>query len=334
MIWARSTQTEIDMQATTTRTGTAFDDMDSDLGALAGETAVYVPGEGRNRREPREELVALHEEKCPKCQGSGRFRGFTGRLLGQCFTCQGGGKVFFKTSAVQRAKCREQAKAREERKQQEAHSAFAAEHPTEWAWMRERALRWDFARSMVEAVAKWGRLTDGQLAAVRKCIAKDAERAQLRAAEQQQRAELERTAQAVNIAAVEEAFQRAKDRQVNRPKLRLAADAVEGADAAEYVFSPAGENSRNAGSVYVTTRPERGEEGVYLGKIMGGKFLKVRDCSAAQEAQIVAVASNPGEAAKAYGQRIGACSVCGRTLTDGTSIDLGIGPICAERYGF
>lgn len=36
--------------------------------------------------------------------------------------------------------------------------------------------------------------------------------------------------------------------------------------------------------------------------------------------------------AKAFGHRTGRCSCCGRTLTNPASIELGIGPICAERY--
>lgn len=36
--------------------------------------------------------------------------------------------------------------------------------------------------------------------------------------------------------------------------------------------------------------------------------------------------------AKAFGHRTGRCGCCGRTLTNPESIELGIGPICAERY--
>lgn len=36
---------------------------------------------------------------------------------------------------------------------------------------------------------------------------------------------------------------------------------------------------------------------------------------------------------KAVGRRSSSCSVCGRTLTDAYSVQHGIGPICAERYG-
>lgn len=37
------------------------------------------------------------------------------------------------------------------------------------------------------------------------------------------------------------------------------------------------------------------------------------------------------EDAKKYGKLYGTCCICGRTLTDETSISNGIGPICAEK---
>jgi hypothetical protein len=38
------------------------------------------------------------------------------------------------------------------------------------------------------------------------------------------------------------------------------------------------------------------------------------------------------EAAQAYGRRTGRCAVCARTLTNPTSIEAGIGPVCATRF--
>ena len=52
------------------------------------------------------------------------------------------------------------------------------------------------------------------------------------------------------------------------------------------------------------------------------------------EREIVAVAADPLNAAIAYGKKYGKCSVCARTLTDEDSINRGIGPVCAERFGF
>lgn len=52
------------------------------------------------------------------------------------------------------------------------------------------------------------------------------------------------------------------------------------------------------------------------------------------EQDILACAADPLNAAIAYGKRYGKCSVCARTLTDPESIDRGIGPVCAERFGW
>jgi hypothetical protein len=39
------------------------------------------------------------------------------------------------------------------------------------------------------------------------------------------------------------------------------------------------------------------------------------------------------EAAVRYGRQTGRCSCCGRELTNKASIDAGIGPICASKWG-
>ena len=45
------------------------------------------------------------------------------------------------------------------------------------------------------------------------------------------------------------------------------------------------------------------------------------------------VAQDPSKAAKLHGMETGSCACCGRELTNRASIQLGIGPICAEKYG-
>lgn len=46
------------------------------------------------------------------------------------------------------------------------------------------------------------------------------------------------------------------------------------------------------------------------------------------------VAADPAQAAMRYGLEIGKCGICGRGLTNDTSRERGIGPICAERWGW
>lgn len=46
------------------------------------------------------------------------------------------------------------------------------------------------------------------------------------------------------------------------------------------------------------------------------------------------IAIDPQAASARYGQEIGACGICGRTLTDEESRARGIGPICAGKNGW
>ncbi len=46
------------------------------------------------------------------------------------------------------------------------------------------------------------------------------------------------------------------------------------------------------------------------------------------------IGKDPGLFSQMFGIQVGACGVCGSPLTDPDSIRLGIGPICARKYGF
>lgn len=52
----------------------------------------------------------------------------------------------------------------------------------------------------------------------------------------------------------------------------------------------------------------------------------------ARQTILKAIAENPLEAEQRYGQELGCCSRCGRTLTDETSRAYGIGPDCRSKY--
>lgn len=252
-------------------------------------------------------------EDCGKCRGTGRFFSYSGRNVGPCHACKGTGKLTFKSSPEERARAR----ASKERREASQLEEWIANHAQEWEWIVRRAGSFDFAGSMREAVTKYRRLTDNQLAAVRRCMVRDAERAERFATERHER---EANAVSVDISKVQTALNTAYGNKVRWPKLRLAT----------YIFTRAGDDSRNPGSVYVTRKDDK----LYLGKITDGKFIRSRDCTSEQEVEIVEAASNPEAAAKAYGQRFGACSICGRELTVKESIDRSMGPICAEKYGW
>src|SRR6056300_815877 len=70
------------------------------------------------------ETVAEYVEKCAACNGTGRFRSYTGRVVGECFKCNGAGKQSFKTSPEQRAKARKRSADKKAAQRQAAISAF------------------------------------------------------------------------------------------------------------------------------------------------------------------------------------------------------------------
>jgi hypothetical protein len=272
--------------------------------------AIYAPS-----RKPAP-VVATYKQNCGKCSGSGRVTfGYNYIRSGSCFTCKGKGFFEFKTSYEQRTRARASAQARKDKAQAAVVARadeWRAANPVEAGWVSGAASRgFEFAVSLNDALNKFGHLTEGQIAAVRKCVARDADRK----AEQVAKADV---APALTVEAIEVAFGNAKQKGIKYPKLRLDS----------FTFSPAGANSKNAGAVYV----KEGE--TYLGKVLGGRLFTARECDKDTEGRIIAAATDPHAAAVAYGKRFGKCAVCSRELTDSDSIDRGIGPVCAANYGW
>lgn len=210
------------------------------------------------------------------------------------------------------------------------------EHRAESEWLTEKARvneerrgTFTFPQSLLDALAKYGSLTDKQLEAVRKCMARDAQREEARALASNAETgatnvRRELNAPVCDVTKLEEAFQKARDSaRTDREGLKFLHLRLD-----TFVFTPAGARSRNPGAIYAK------EEGEYLGKVAQGRFFRAGSCNDEQERRIVAAASDPAGAAKAYGLRTGVCSICGRELTKRESIDRGIGPICAARWGF
>lgn len=96
-----------------------------------------------------------------------------------------------------------------------------------------------------------------------------------------------------------------------------------------FIFKLAPVHGSNPGAVYVT----READGEYLGKIHHGK-LKIGTAYQAHEVAIEHVAMHPMDAALRYGRKTGNCAICGRHLDNAESVAAGIGPICAEKFGF
>ena len=183
--------------------------------------------------------------------------------------------------------------------------AFDADYPGVGEFLA-KAVTWnspsDFICSLHASLVKYGRLTDNQAAAVKNTMAKiEANRAAKVAA-----------AVEVDLSPIRAMFETAVANGYKRPIYR----------AADLVISRAPMTGKNPGALYVKTV---GDE--YLGKLVGTTYTG-RPAPA-----LAAIALDPkGEAIK-YGQRTGTCSCCGRELTAEASIEAGIGPICAEKWG-
>ena len=189
--------------------------------------------------------------------------------------------------------------------------SFEAANPDIAAWWKDS--NFDFAVSLRNQVMCGKSLTERQMFAAKNCVAKfNAARA---AAVQREEQAVE-----VNISAVEQMLQNGKRTLLN-PKVRLL-----GANNQVFVLSLAPAYGKNAGAIYVKS------DDVYLGKIVGGKFVRAGACSAQDEADLILACQSPEASAVAYGRAYGNCSCCGRELTNALSIELGIGPICREKF--
>lgn len=263
-------------------------------------------------------------ETCPKCRGTGRFISYSGRALGQCFTCKGAGKRTFATSPETRAR------AAERRVEQKAAIAdqFAADHPVEAKWLNDTIERirhtgkaqgyLAFLLDLRTASVKYGRLTENQLASIAKGIARDAEFAA-------QRVEKAADPKAVlDVTAIRTVLQ-------TRKKVTVAL----------FTFSLAPDHGSNPGAIYVK------DNGQYVGKIArdASTFVPGRDFDPSRLPALAEALANPAEAVKTDAARRAKalaedptltvpCGCCGIELTNPISIARGIGPICAGKWGF
>jgi len=250
-----------------------------------------------------------YRENCVKCAGRGQFISWSGRSLGKCFACDGVGHKTFKTDAATRAGNRAKVAQRKINNEAKNEAWVKEAHPAQHAWLVAKAPTFAFAQSLLDAARKYGELTDGQVAAIDKCIARDAERQ----AAAQARAEAAPTVETKKLFA---AFDKAKASGLKYPKLHLQ----------DLTISPAGASSKNAGSLYVKS----GE--TYLGKITNEKFFASRDCNDAAAQTVASAIADPLAAAVATGKLTGRCCCCGRELTDPVSVERGIGPICEANW--
>lgn len=253
---------------------------------------------------------------CESCGGTGRYRGVrVHQPAVECFACKGRG--FFYTSYKDRLASRQKAAARKVARIEQGLDTFEALHPGLLAGMRKHASWNDFLRDLLAKLTDGLDLSDKAVEAAQRTVDKAEARDREREAARQARVA---GAATVNADALKQAFERAHAKGLQRPKLRY--DGFE--------VSRAPDHGKNAGALYV-----KATDDTYLGKIVAGRYLPTSEAERdGLVARVVEAMNDPLALAVAYGRRTGNCSCCGRKLTDPVSVERGIGPICAESYGW
>lgn len=244
---------------------------------------------------------------CPRCRATGQAFG------GVCYRCNGSKVVRALSSDPKNVQARERAverKVEEKTELLERMKKFAAEHADVLAYCGR--VKNEFTENCLRQYANEGTMSVGRMAA----IANSLERAAA--------AKVERAVSAPNVAGAGftkllDGFKAAAATRLKRPKMTCG----------DFVFKLATERSNNPGYVYVY----RGD--VYKGKIApDGKFFATRETTAEETAAIEKVGRDPFAAAVEHGKLTGQCSICSRKLTDPKSVAAGIGPKCAQGFGW
>jgi hypothetical protein len=167
-----------------------------------------------------------------------------------------------------------------------------------------------FAKSLLKQVSAKGTLSDNQIFAANSMLIKMEVKSKALA-------EKKAKAQAIDLWPLHMMFNEASRNGLTRPKFAI--DDLE--------LSLASPNSANPGAIYVKSEKR------YSGKIVDGVFRPLEKTSEKVFTKLQSLSKDPIGVATEYGKRMGICSCCSRTLTNKESIERGIGPICADKWG-
>lgn len=247
---------------------------------------------------------------CPSCKGSGYWRGTYGAIR-QCFKCNGGGKVSARVAGAAKGK---ETKTRNFKIWCDENCDLIT---------RLQRHQWNkFVKSMLEQIESGQALSIRQVEAVTDAVNRYDAADVLRA--ERKRAEQAAKSGPIGLDAINTLFQVALDSGKKAPMFRAKIGDQ------RIVISIA---KRHANRLYVK---DGMREATYLGKIEGGQYIASREAPSTIFGLLCEIASDPVKAAKDYGHSTGTCCFCARPLTDdksGRSVEMGYGPICAERFG-
>jgi len=254
-------------------------------------------------------IEARPRHTCPRCAGSGKWSGGTNRYNNSdCIPCRGRG--YFYTSHKDRLDRRNKAKERKVNNLKNLIAEFKSENEDIYNGLARLSGWHNIGISLYNGIHKYGSLTDKQLVLAKKLVSEDEARI-----EKRNKDRAERTKE-VDLGNVKKIFENA-NQHIKRPKFRFE----------DIVISLAPSHGANAGALYVKS----GED--YLGKVIDGTFFGTSRSSKETLEKLTTIARDPLESAVAYGRKTGQCACCGRELTKHESIDRGIGPVCATRFG-
>lgn len=270
-----------------------MDDWDSFVNSLV-ETDVEIP-----RKQSAEKRYP-----CGQCGGTGLYAGVrVHQEKKQCFACRG--KGYFKTDPRKLEKARQQ---RAKKKQDAIEEAQELNKATPvYASVFAMATWNELAASLAEQHNSGKAWSEKQVIAIQSMLHRMEER----------RAQREAEAKAVNLQSIIDMFNHAKESGYKRPVYR-----AEGLK-----ISLASESGNNAGALYVKTEADE-----YIGKVADGRFFGTREATEEHKAALALIAENPRDAAIRYGRKTGKCACCGRALSNKASIEIGVGPICLDKW--
>jgi len=194
--------------------------------------------------------------------------------------------------------------------QKPINAEWISAHRDVIAWIYSHLPSNNFAVSLSGQYEEKGTLSKGQVEAVRAIIAGQPSPSRAAAAPD---------VSGSGYTRLLDAFKAARATGLKAPALKFK----------EFVFSYAKENSKNPGHVYVKLG------GNYKGKITPeGRFFAVGGTTREETAEVMRVGRDPLAAAIEHGRLTGRCAVCSRVLDNPESVQRGIGPICAKKFGW
>lgn len=122
----------------------------------------------------------------------------------------------------------------------------------------------------------------------------------------------------MTLSSIEIALQQAQRNGFLKPKIRING----------LIFYPAPATGKNPGAVYVVTADRK-----YIGRIFQDNLYAI-GITTNQKETALALMRDCKQAVILYGHQSGVCGICNRRLDNARSVQLGIGPICAEKMGW